>query len=135
MKNQLRKGFTLIELVVVIAVLAILAGVAIPKFIDVTQKAKESALQADLGVVRSGILMVAAEKAASGTKLSAAYPADLGKDNGSLVFGTVLEPAAQADFYTRGWRSGDGLTFTNTNYTGVTGYPAAGVVYASGQFK
>ncbi len=42
MRNN-KKGFTIIELVIVIAVIAILAGVLIPTFSSVTRKAKESA--------------------------------------------------------------------------------------------
>jgi prepilin-type N-terminal cleavage/methylation domain-containing protein len=38
-----RRGFTLIELIVIIVVLAVLGAVAIPKFVDVSQKAKVTA--------------------------------------------------------------------------------------------
>ena len=43
MKKTLKKGFTIVELVIVIAVIAILAAVLIPTFVSVTRKANESA--------------------------------------------------------------------------------------------
>ena len=43
MKNLNRKGFTIVELVIVIAVIAILASVLIPTFNSVISKANESA--------------------------------------------------------------------------------------------
>ncbi len=43
MKKQNRKGFTIVELVIVIAVIAILAGVLIPTFASVVRKANISA--------------------------------------------------------------------------------------------
>ena len=47
MKNTKKKGFTLVELVIVIAVIAILAAVLIPTFSNVIEKANQSkALQA-----------------------------------------------------------------------------------------
>ena len=42
MKNN-KKGFTIVELVIVIAVIAILAGVLIPTFSGIVEKAQESA--------------------------------------------------------------------------------------------
>ena len=42
MKKNNRKGFTIVELVIVIAVIAILAGVLIPTFAGITNKAKDS---------------------------------------------------------------------------------------------
>jgi type IV pilus assembly protein PilA len=43
MKKNNRKGFTIVELVIVIAVIAILAGVLIPTFSGIVEKAKKSA--------------------------------------------------------------------------------------------
>ncbi len=43
MKKKNKKGFTIVELVIVIAVIAILAAVLIPTFTSVTDRAKESA--------------------------------------------------------------------------------------------
>lgn len=54
-RHPLARAFTLVELIVVIVVLAILSGVAIPKYFDYAQKAKESACKGTLGAVRSGI--------------------------------------------------------------------------------
>ena len=44
MKNN-KKGFTIVELVIVIAVIAILAGVLIPTFAGIVSKAKKSAAE------------------------------------------------------------------------------------------
>jgi prepilin-type N-terminal cleavage/methylation domain-containing protein len=65
------RGFTLIELIAVIVVLAILAGVALPKYFDYAAKAKESACMGVLGGVRAGIANFYANTAING---SAAYP-------------------------------------------------------------
>ncbi|PTU74244.1 type II secretion system protein [Pseudomonas mangrovi] len=56
MKQQ--KGFTLIELVVVIAILGILAAVALPRFINVTDDAHESAIRGAGGALASAVLLV-----------------------------------------------------------------------------
>lgn len=64
-------AFTLIELVAVIIVLAILSGVALPKFFDYSTKAKESACKGALGGVRAAIANYYANAAINGTP---AYP-------------------------------------------------------------
>jgi prepilin-type N-terminal cleavage/methylation domain-containing protein len=43
MKRNNKKGFTIVELVIVIAVIAILAGVLIPTFSGIVKKAQENA--------------------------------------------------------------------------------------------
>ena len=61
LRNQ--KGFSLIELVIIIVILGILAAVAIPKYQDITSEAKESSARAALGGLRSGIMIFYANKA------------------------------------------------------------------------
>jgi prepilin-type N-terminal cleavage/methylation domain-containing protein len=50
-----QRGFTLIELVIIIVVLGILAAVAIPKYADITSEANEASARSALGALRSGI--------------------------------------------------------------------------------
>ena len=66
-RSPVSRAFTLIELIVVIVVLAILAGVAIPKYIDYTANAKASATRGVLGGVRSAVANFYANSAISGT--------------------------------------------------------------------
>ncbi|MBN1621943.1 MAG: type II secretion system protein [Endomicrobiales bacterium] len=49
------KGFTLIELMIVVAIIGILSAIAIPKFADLIRKSNEGATKGNLGALRSAL--------------------------------------------------------------------------------
>lgn len=55
LKKQIMKGFTLVELLIVIIILAILAAIVVPQFASTTDDAKLSALDTTLSNMRAAI--------------------------------------------------------------------------------
>ena len=67
--RNIKKGFTLVELLIVIIIIAVLAAIAIPKFSSSSQRSKESSLRANLKLVRNAIDLFRAD--------TGAYPANM----------------------------------------------------------
>jgi prepilin-type N-terminal cleavage/methylation domain-containing protein len=103
-----RKGFTLIELVIIIVILGILAAVAIPKYSDISSEAKEAAARGALGALRSGISIWYANQAVK-TGTASWPPLD------SLITpGKVMEQSIPGNPYQSGSNAPDSIV------TGIT---------------
>lgn len=88
MKNSKRRGFTIVELVVVIAIIAILAAILIPTFSNITKKAN---LSADKQAVRQMNEALAQYEASAGYKPL-------------LDVESVMQVLANAGFNTNNWQ-------------------------------
>jgi len=76
-----QRGFTLIELVMVILLLSILAAVAIPNFQDMRADARNSAIKGSLGGVRSAVAIARATIALKEDVAAPVYPTVLELQN------------------------------------------------------
>jgi prepilin-type N-terminal cleavage/methylation domain-containing protein len=75
--RQAKKGFTLVEVLLVVVILGLLAMVAIPRFVQSGTSAKENACQANVSLLNSQIELYAVTH-------DNAYPAD------QAEFGTLI---------------------------------------------
>jgi MSHA pilin protein MshA len=69
-----KKGFTLIELVMVIVIIGILAAVAVPQFVNLRTEAKIARCQADVGAIRTSLSSWYAKFHANGGVIGTSTP-------------------------------------------------------------
>lgn len=126
-----RNGFTLVELVVVILILGILAGVAAPKLFDTSAKATDNSVRTSLSIIRDAIELYAAQNGAVPTwSNEAAFKTALDPYIRGSVFpncpvganaGTSTISNAAATDNATAWRYNGGEFFINDNSASASG--------------
>jgi type IV pilus assembly protein PilA len=90
-----KKGFTLVELVIVVAVMAVLIAVAIPTVTSITQTAKATVAQTNARTIESTLKLAEADKSKDGDVIrnldhkeifNAIYEAKLGLTEGTYIY-------------------------------------------------
>jgi MSHA pilin protein MshA len=82
------RGFTLIELVMVVVILGIIAAFALPRFADLSSNARRAALDGVSGTMKSSIAIVRSKAYAQGLSRAASNP------GGSAQTGYIVETEA-----------------------------------------
>ena len=122
MKRQLQKGFTLIELMIVVAIIGILAAVALPAYQDYTVRARVS----EALVIASGAKTAVAENAANGVAFESGWTAPTATSNVSAVGIVAATGVIQVTTTTRAGAGAIAITPQAAGAALAVGTPPAG---------
>ncbi len=120
-KRTASKGFTLIELMIVVAIIGILAAIAIPKFAELIRKSNEGATKGNLGAVRSALSIYYGD-------LEGKYPVDtLGSLTASAKYLSAIPNANTPNYHS----STSGVTAISSNTATNFSAEAGGWAYVN----
>ena len=131
MKRQCRniykkeKGFTLVELMIVIIIIAVLTGIAVPSYMTLNNRAKESTTKSEMKNIATALGLYQTEN--EDYPLTAGYPAGL-----ASYMNLVPQDDAWSHLYTYISAAGSNYTLTSLGADGAAG--GDDIVITNGSF-
>jgi len=113
--NKKRRGFTLVELLVVLLILGVLVGLAVPRYM---QSQKTARARTFAGNVREIVSALEAYRMDNITGTTAGYPSDLKALRGTYFTQEPINPYTGVSMLT-GTPGQAGITYTATDDNGV----------------
>ena len=117
LRGPFSRGFTLIELMIVVAIIGILAAIAIPKFADLIRKSSEGTSKGNLGGIRSALSVYYGD-------MEGQYPSDLAALTVTSKYFQAI-PVAKVPNY----HSDNSVIEEQTLADDMTGSPSGGWIY------
>ena len=125
------RGFTLVELLIVVIILAVITGIAIPSYLALRNRARESATESEMRNIATALELVNAD--------TGNYPAAADMDALETALASYIDSIPTTDAWTHAYvyaqtGSGSGYTLTSAGIDNGAAATGDDIVITNGEF-